>query len=253
MSLCDEYREHFAAILSLGRGVGTYVPPPPSEPIPEGCDLSPCANPSSAIVNAMTTYRAVMTDFFARAAGGCGTGCSAAQSYSRSNYFGPWQPVIENKCVRDVPPGGCAQGSGFYYLTDDLSCPLPPPPSPPSPPVYDEPIAFLVEPTPTGGWSVTSPTNVWPSPEWFQSTATDYQCICDNLFKIFKILQQQFPTAYFQQQNVISEAEQRLAGFKMLAEVLQYAVADITGREPRLVNSNVVTVPTVQEVVLPNP
>lgn len=262
MGLCEDYQTHFAAILSLGRGVGSYVPPPPAEPIPEGCNLSPCASPPPNIINAMAQYRNVMNDYFGRLAGACGASCTGGQEYRRSNFFGPWQPVIRNKCILINPPGGCAIGDSDFYLTDDLSCPLPPPPEPPEPPIYDVPISFLVEPTPSGGWSVTSETMTWPSTQYFANMATQNDCVCEWLRQLTGILFQvgnatysiattqakMFPSAEFQQRQQVDRNLVLNQGFNMLARIIQMAVADSTGKEIRPIPSESLNIAGIADV-----
>lgn len=250
MATCEEWQLWMNGVLRYTRGVGPEPGDAPDGRPPEGCNVYPCPGNTelTPFNNLFISKLNERDNLNASRPPGCGP---IKLTVRRVVSGGQVLPVFDNYTNEPSPCGPFTAKAG---TGNPITCfPPPAPPDPPPPPVYSEPMNFLIEPTPSGGWSVTSASNVWPSVAYFEQSIQDYQCICDNLFKIFKILQQQFPTAYFQQTNVISHAEQMRAGFNMLAQVLQYAVADMTGREPRLVNSEVVTVPTVQEVVLPNP
>lgn len=249
MATCLEWQDFFKEFLRYTRGIGDTAPVAPDGLPPEGCDLSPCGDVFSVAVaiQSLRTQLESRDNLNANLPPGCPPkAVRAVRQFSGGNITPGWQVF--------APAGGqCGAFTQTSFFGQMLDCDPGLPPAPPEPPIYSEPISFLVQPLEGGGWTVTSETNVWPSAEYFQGAIENYQCICDNLFKIFKIIQQQHPTAYFEQTNRIGDAQVLRAGFNMLAKVIQLAVADATGKEARLVESEVIQYPGVSDVVLPNP
>jgi hypothetical protein len=129
-----------------------------------------------------------MTDWQARVAGACGEHCTPRQTYILQ---GNYHASIYNECVKNSPEFGCEYGNGLFGLDDDPACVLPPsPPPPPDPPIYSTPTDIQVTPDGAGGYTITSLSAQLPTSAFFQSLATQNQCVCDNLSTLSGIVYQ---------------------------------------------------------------